>query len=322
MFLVTRCIFTEFAKTAWANPIDSFLKTERDIFMGKFVIINTAVLAMGMFVGITWAEVTTQPPEKNQYHLFNPAPVALMREMATDRPDKTESPFTVDAGHYQIETSLLDYTYDHDNPDKPDTRTDKFSVAPTNLKAGLLNNVDLQLVINPYITEHTKSSGVIERKNGFGNLITRLKVNVWGNDGGKTAFAVMPFLKFPTNGANLGNDALEGGVIFPLAVELLNNWGMGLMTEFDFNQDSADEDYHTKFINTITFGHQIIGNWDGYVEFYSNVSTEEGSRWIGTVDTGLTYALTKDIQLDIGVNVGVTKSADDLNPFAGLSIRY
>ena len=43
------------------------------------------------------------PADKSVYHLFHPTPFALMRELNTDRPDKTESPFTVDAGHYQIE---------------------------------------------------------------------------------------------------------------------------------------------------------------------------------------------------------------------------
>ncbi|CAN1722741.1 exported protein of unknown function [Hyphomicrobium sp. 1Nfss2.1] len=37
--------------------------------------------------------------EKAQHNLFNPTPRALMREMTTGRPDSTEVPLTVDAGH-------------------------------------------------------------------------------------------------------------------------------------------------------------------------------------------------------------------------------
>ena len=50
--------------------------------------------------------------DKSQYHLFNPTPLNLMREMSTDRPDTTESAYTVDAGHYQIEMSFFDYGRD------------------------------------------------------------------------------------------------------------------------------------------------------------------------------------------------------------------
>lgn len=49
---------------------------------------------------------------KDQYHLYNPTPRDQMRELSTDRPDQTESPYTVDAGHYQIESDIVKYSYD------------------------------------------------------------------------------------------------------------------------------------------------------------------------------------------------------------------
>jgi hypothetical protein len=41
--------------------------------------------------------------DKSGYHLFRPTPRELMRELSTDRPDQTESAYTVDAGHVQLE---------------------------------------------------------------------------------------------------------------------------------------------------------------------------------------------------------------------------
>jgi hypothetical protein len=37
------------------------------------------------------------------------------------------------------------------------------------------------------------------------------------------------------------------------------------------------------------------------------------------VGIGLTYALTDDLQLDSGVNLGITEAADDLQLFVGIS---
>lgn len=51
-------------------------------------------------------------PDKRAFNLFHATPDALLRDMATDRPDKTESAYSVDAGHYQFEMDLLTYTYD------------------------------------------------------------------------------------------------------------------------------------------------------------------------------------------------------------------
>src|SRR3954469_16822345 len=77
--------------------------------------------------------------DKSQFNLFNPTPRDQMRELNTDRPDVTESPYTVDAGHFQLELSFVEYTYDDDGGNQ----INEFSLAPSNFKLGLLNNVDL-----------------------------------------------------------------------------------------------------------------------------------------------------------------------------------
>jgi hypothetical protein len=147
------------------------------------------------------------------------------------------------------------------------------------------------------------------------------EINAWGNDGGSTAFAIMPFIKFPTNQDGLGNTSVEGGVIFPLAVELPLRFRMGVMTEFDFVRDTDRRGHHTEFINSITFARDIVGALGGCVEFFSQTSSR-GGPWIGMVDVGLTYRITESIQIDAGVNVGVTRAAEDVNPFVGLSVRF
>ena len=38
------------------------------------------------------------------------------REISTDRPDKTESPYTVEAGHVQFELNLIEFGWDDSYP--------------------------------------------------------------------------------------------------------------------------------------------------------------------------------------------------------------
>ena len=263
--------------------------------------------------------------DKSGYHLFNPTPVESMREMSTDRPDKTESAYTVDAGHFQIEMDLVSYTRDHDTAGGADTQVEAWAIAPINLKIGLLNSVDLQTVIETYqhIDTDDRTTGSKTRQTGFGDVTSRLKVNLWGNDGGPTALAVMPYVKYPTSQDRIGNNSVEGGIILPMAIELPAGFGMGVMPQFDFVRDGSGDGHHVEFVNTLTVGHSIVGDLGMYVEFFSAVITEEeDSPWIGTVDVGFTYGFTPNLQLDFGVNIGVTDSADDWNPFLGLSYRY
>jgi hypothetical protein len=258
--------------------------------------------------------------DKDGYNLFNPTPVKLMRELNTDRPDKTESPYTVDAGHFQAEMDFVVLTLDRED----DVRSRTWNVAPVNFKVGLLNNVDLQVIFDSYFDVRLQGHAVQRREtnSGVGDLTTRLKINLWGDDGGPTAFGLIPFLKAPTNTNGLGNDAVEGGVIFPLAVALPGKWDMGMETEVDFMRNAANTGYHPEFVNSITFGHDLIGKLGGYAEFFSDVSTERGAGWVGTLDAGLVYQLTENVQLDAGCNFGVARSADNLQPFTGLSIRF
>jgi hypothetical protein len=81
-------------------------------------------------------------PAAEMYWLGNPVPSDKMRELSTDRPDTTESPYTVDAGHFQIEAEPLSWTRDRE--DGVTTTTTNPSV---NIKAGLLTWMDLQAVI-------------------------------------------------------------------------------------------------------------------------------------------------------------------------------
>lgn len=247
-----------------------------------------------------------------------------MREMSTDRPDRTESPITVDAGHFQLEMDVLSYSYDRHNPEHADTKSEQFNFASLNLKAGLLHNWDLQLLIPSYNVSrsHDYTSRTVEKHRGFGDLTLRSKVNFWGNDSGPAAFGVMPFVKLPTNQDELGNNSVEGGIILPFGMDLPLGWGMGTMLEVDVNRSVEHSGYHPEFIYSITFGHPIYGRLSGYVEWFALLSEEAPSEWESTFDVGFTCRLSDNIQLDTGINIGLTRSASDLNPFLGLSYRF
>lgn len=262
---------------------------------------------------------------KNQYWLFNPTPRAEMREMFLDRPDKTESPHTVDAGHFQMETGVFSYTYDKRNPDYSGDRVNGFAIGSSLLKVGLANFLDFQLGIDPYIHNRTfsQATDTTAATDGFGDITLRMKFALLGNDGGKFALGVMPLVTIPSKkGDATGADHYSAAVIVPFSVELPRGWGLGAQTQVSVVHNELTNGFHPEFINTVVLGYDITDALGAYLEFYSQVSREKGTPWVGTVDTGMTYAITGDIIVDAGINMGVTRSADDYNPFVGFSWRY
>ena len=76
-------------------------KTNKTLFLNRR---GSLIVALFATILVTAAD---QASDKSKYHLFHPTPDRLLRDLSTDRPDLTESPYTVDAGHFQIETDFV-----------------------------------------------------------------------------------------------------------------------------------------------------------------------------------------------------------------------
>ena len=135
--------------------------------------------------------------DKSQYSIFNPTPDRLLRDMTTDRPDTTESPFTVDAGR-QVETNLFGFS--RSRPDADGVVTDTYEFATTNIRIGLTSNVEVDVVWQPYGVARSRHADPVAsfRNSGVGGVDLRAKFNLWGNDTfdkpGSTALGLLPFV--------------------------------------------------------------------------------------------------------------------------------
>ena len=97
-----------------------------------------------------------------------------IRELETDRPDATESPVTVDRGHFQLESAFFSYSRD----DAGGIRREAWGVAESNIKYGLSDRMDLQLVFVPYVRETVTMGGGKTTVEDFSDLTIRLKYNM------------------------------------------------------------------------------------------------------------------------------------------------
>ena len=253
--------------------------------------------------------------DKSDYTLFDPTPSHLMRDLAADRPDGTESPVTVDAGHVQVELSFVDYTHD----DEAGTHSDATTWFDTNVKFGITNAMDLQLIFAVYSQEEVRAGGSPNQTlNGVSDVTIRLKINLWGNDGGETAFGIMPFVKVPT-GTEVSNDEFEGGFIAMLGWDVADTWGLGFMVEVDAVYDDADDDHDTEFIHTAVLGFDVVGPLGAYVEYIGNARSDDD--YVATFSAGVTYTASENLVFDVGAMVGLNDAADDLGVFVGLTWR-
>lgn len=250
--------------------------------------------------------------------IASPAVALAEREMTTDRPDRTETPYTVGRGRIQVETTVVGYTRDL----LPgDWEVHAVNVAWTNLRLGYTPNTELQIATDGYLdvqAEHRWTRTDYNNK-GLGDTRVRYKWNLRGNDAPGSALAVMPWVKIPTAKEGLGNRKAEGGIIVPYARELEHGWKFGAKTEVAMLRDGANLEYRPVWINAVTLGQNLGGKVGGFVELTSRMG--DGHHQL-SFDAGLTYAVNKDLQLDAGAQLGLSNSAPDIGLFTGFSKRF
>ncbi len=252
-----------------------------------------------------------QDSSKRNDNLFHATPKSQIRQFVTDRPDATESPYTLDAGHFQLETDLVKMERSKSSGIK--TTTNYYNVA--NLKLGITSSLDIQVVAGTFFTSKISNGILSNKKSGFGRLTLRAKQNIWGNDGGKTAAAVLPFVNIPTS----SSEKFSGGVTLPVAVELPGEWGLGVQLESDIADDQTGSNYHLDFLASATISHSLFKNFDFFTE---GVITKDSElkTFEYFLDAGLVYGIAKNINADCGVYYGLKKISSK-TLFIGLSFR-
>lgn len=276
--------------------------------MRSHFLVRARVLRIGLAAAVATAGATL-------LHAASPgAPEPALRELTTDRPDATESPFTVDPGRVQLEMDAVSYTRNR----LDGVRTTEWALAPFNLRYGLTRHTEVGLFVTPHIhlTEQPRG-GAKTTVRGVGDTVLRAKWNLQGNDGGATAYGVFADLKLPTAADGLGNEKVEGAVTFPIAYEIGAGWEGAAMTSVEFVR--TEEGRRSVWVNTITFARDLLPDLGGFLELTS--AAGDGAH-VATFNCGLTRRIGPTLQLDCGVNLGITRTAPDLTLFAGLSRKF
>jgi hypothetical protein len=225
-----------------------------------------------------------------------------------------------------VELELLRHVHDREDHGGTEHTTEEWSVGPILIKRGLLPNLDLEVALEPYrdVRETTREAGVTRetRRQGFGDVAFRAKLNLWGNDDSPTALGLLPFLVLPTSQDGLGAATAGGGILLPFYLELPHAFELGAQTGAMGSGDGEADEARAGLVNSVTLGRSFGRRLSAYVEFWSLVDPATPAEWQGTFDFGLNVWLGDNLKFDAGLNLGVTEAAPDFNPFVGVSWRH
>jgi hypothetical protein len=280
-------------------------------------------LAFAASVSTSPARADDATPASASYTLFNPVPDDQMRPFCTDRPTKGTGPCTVDAGHIQIESDILNMTFQNSDGVVADT----YVYTSPNVKLGITNNVDVELNLSPFVDVivHDHRTGKRSEISGFGDMFLRVKTSIFGSGTGSFSAAFDPYLKLPTAPVGIGNGAVEEGAVVPLQFNLSDVWSLSVVPEMDVLKNADDDGRHAAGVVALGITRALSAQLGVSAEYW----IEEDGKPAGAVtqdsfDVAATWQPpgSVDLQLDAGANFGLSANTPAAQLYFGISHRF
>jgi hypothetical protein len=235
--------------------------------------------------------------------------------LVTDRPDFTESSSTVPPGHFQVEGgTTLTRIGDEESQ----------SLGEILVRIGAGERLEARLGIGSYSRLDPGLPGT-EPFSGYEDPSVGFKVRLTEDDPdllppGYPAAALIFATTVPVGDEELTSDEWQPEATLALSWSLTDRWSVASNLNYAYLAD-GDERFH-QFSASLTAGLSLTDRLGVYLEgFGFSAEVADGSS-TSYVNSGLTYLLSNDLQLDVRIGAGL----DDPHPnwFAGLgaAVRF
>lgn len=213
-------------------------------------------------------------------------------EIITDRPDQTESSTTIPLKSFQVECGVMIGNYYFNNS------SEKLFLIPTTLlRYGLTKNIELRLVEQLISIKNEQTS---EENFGLSDLELGAKIQILKNPDINTEIAFISHLVLPTGAVSITND--HAGTINKLAISHGLTDFLDLGYNIGYNYFGHEKGYATY---SLALGLGLTKQTGAYIETYGEVA--EFTDWISNFDSGITYLVTENVQLDFSFGIGLNQ---------------
>lgn len=204
--------------------------------------------------------------------------------------------------------------------DKDEGVTTKTTQAASTLTYGISDPLDIILGI-PYQHMKTEDAGNKNKTDGISDVTLEMKWRFYEKDG--LSFALKPGVTLPTGddekGLGSGKTTYH---LFLITTQEIKPWAFHLNLGYIRNENKNDERkniWHASLAATVEVvkNLKIVGNL-GIESDADKTSNNHPAFILG----GLIYSLSENLDLDLGVKGGLTKSETDYSVLAGITFRF
>jgi hypothetical protein len=240
----------------------------------------------------------------------------LPQEIATDRPDFTESELVVPVDMLQVENGL---TYSRDADDY------NLGLPESLIRIGAFDKLELRVGAPLYNVQ--KVDG--ESGNGWGDTYLGFKYQADNLFGGDTGFSFIPAIFVPTGDKGYSSDDWDPELKVCYARDINDTFSLAGMsfiawpTELSsvgIQQDESKSRRNWSYQQTVTLGMAVTDKVGAFLE-YAGTVVEFGSPE-HLLHQGFTYLLDDNNLLDVHYGLGVNESASGDFLAMGWSFRF
>lgn len=240
--------------------------------------------------------------------------------ISADRPDFVESSGVVGKGRFQLETG---FSSEHNKADGVKERT---TSTPTLLRFGLSDSLEFRVSSDGFsrLRSEDTATGITTRERGYSDLNIGIKWNTQEGDAdkGTPSTAWLLHADLETGSRAFRGDGVRPSLRFVAEWDLPNDWSVGVMPGV-FVEKNEDGDRYVGGIAAVTVGKSWTDRFRTYFELAGQqLASKKNGGNIATWDTGATYLITNDVQVDIGFSWAATKETPDFAWGVGLGVRF
>ena len=238
-----------------------------------------------------------------------------LREFCADRPGKGTPPCIIDQGHFDIEVGVADATLQR----RGGLHVTGYALGGTELRLGLSPTLEVQASWTPLIVEKDRGS---PRRSGYDDLTLGFETALTPPDQTNPAMAFQAFVTAPTASHGMGAGGWSGGARLPAQLPLGADLSLSLSPEIDIARDSDGRGVHLALASAVSIDRSFrkLGlsaeAWAGFDD------DPAGRTYQASVDFSAAYAVSDNVQVDAGVNFGLTHATSDIQVSAGIARRF
>ena len=239
-------------------------------------------------------------------------------EMVTDRPEQTESSSVVAPGYVQVEVGV---TRTDNDDDGIEVETDE--ILETLVRIGVTDRVEVRIGFAGFIAVETSTGGASTDDSGAGDLAIGSKVYLCEEHEWRPELAFLGTLTLPTGEES--SQRIDPSFRLLAGHSLGERFSVGANAGIAWeSEEDTGGSRHTlsSFEWTAVAGVALDEKTGAFFELFGDVGLSRQGGPRNSVNTGVTYLMAPNVQLDAAVGLGLSEDADDWFVGIGLSIRF